>query len=122
MNFNLDEVMRTFIEEAQELLQSMEESLLLLENDPQDSDNIGAVFRAAHTIKGSAGLFGLSPIVSFTHILEDVLDSVRNGALIIDNQLVALLFVIVLNVDRVLSVEEMAMLSEVGSGAGETSD
>ena len=80
MSFNLDQVMQTFIQEAQELLQTMEECLLQLENDPSDSDNIGAVFRAAHTIKGSAGLFGLTAIVSFTHILEDILgDSTLTG-------------------------------------------
>ena len=91
MSFNLDQVMQTFIQEAQELLQTMEECLLQLENDPSDSDNIGAVFRAAHTIKGSAGLFGLTAIVSFTHILEDILDHVRDGTVTIDKNLIALL-------------------------------
>jgi two-component system chemotaxis sensor kinase CheA len=91
VSFNLDQVMQTFIQEAQELLQTMEECLLQLESDPSDSDNIGAVFRAAHTIKGSAGLFGLTDIVSFTHILEDVLDRVRDGAVAIDKDLIALL-------------------------------
>lgn len=91
MNFNLDQVMQTFIQEARELLQTMEESLLHLEGSPDDTDTIDAVFRAAHTIKGSAGLFGLAPIVSFTHILEDVLDRVRDGALSIDKNLIALL-------------------------------
>ncbi|HWV16867.1 MAG TPA: chemotaxis protein CheA [Cellvibrio sp.] len=91
MNFNLDQVMQTFIQEARELLQTMEESLLHLEGAPEDADTIDAVFRAAHTIKGSAGLFGLTPIVSFTHILEDVLDRLRDGAISIDKNLIALL-------------------------------
>lgn len=91
MSFNFDQAMQTFIQEAQELLQTMEECLLQLENDPSDSDNINAVFRSAHTIKGSAGLFGLTAIVSFTHILEDVLDRVRDGEVDIDKSLIALL-------------------------------
>lgn len=91
MSFNIDQVLQTFIDEARELLISMEESLLQLETDPRNQDNIGAIFRAAHTIKGSAGLFGLNPIVNFTHVLEDLLDRVRNGEVDIDRQLVALL-------------------------------
>ncbi len=69
----------------------MEESLLRLEDDPADGDTIGELFRAAHTIKGSAGLFGFTAIVDFTHILEDVLDRVRDGAVTIDPGLIALL-------------------------------
>lgn len=56
---------KTYIAEARELLEEMESALLTLENEPDNSELIGAIFRAAHTIKGSAGLFGLQPIVSF---------------------------------------------------------
>ncbi|WP_265449090.1 Hpt domain-containing protein, partial [Aeromonas salmonicida] len=77
MSINLDQALQTYIAEARELLEEMESSLLALENDPENSELIGAIFRAAHTIKGSAGLFGLQPIVSFTHIVEDLLDQVR---------------------------------------------
>lgn len=88
---NLDQALQTFIVEARELLQAMEQSLLQLENEPGDQDAIGAIFRAAHTIKGSAGLFGLSPIVSFTHIVEDVLDRIRDGEVAVDAVLIAVL-------------------------------
>ncbi|WPN98354.1 chemotaxis protein CheA [Pseudomonas sp. MUP55] len=88
---NLDQALQTFIVEARELLQAMEQSLLQLENEPGDQDAIGAIFRAAHTIKGSAGLFGLSPIVSFTHIVEDVLDRIRDGEVAVDAGLIAVL-------------------------------
>ncbi|CAH0305206.1 chemotaxis protein CheA [Pseudomonas mediterranea] len=91
MSINLDQAQQTFIVEAREQLQAMEESLLQLENDPADDDAIGAIFRAAHTIKGSAGLFGLEPIVSFTHIVEDVLDRLRNGSVEVDTGLIAVL-------------------------------
>ncbi|RMT01903.1 CheW-like protein:ATP-binding region, partial [Pseudomonas coronafaciens pv. oryzae] len=91
MSINLDQAQQTFIVEARELLQAMEESLLQLESEPGDVDAIGAVFRAAHTIKGSAGLFGLTPIVSFTHIVEDVLDRLREGSVSVDAQLIAVL-------------------------------
>ncbi|ROM79549.1 chemotaxis protein CheA [Pseudomonas brassicacearum] len=91
MSINLDQAQQTFIVEARELLQSMEESLLQLETDPGDDDAVGAIFRAAHTIKGSAGLFGLEPIVSFTHIVEDVLDRLRDGSVEVDTGLIAVL-------------------------------
>jgi len=91
MDINLDQALHTFIVEAQELLQAMEESLLRLESEPGDADSLGAIFRAAHTIKGSAGLFGLEPIVDFTHLVEDLLDRLRDGAVSISGELVALL-------------------------------
>ncbi|WP_248799675.1 chemotaxis protein CheA [Pseudomonas sp. MWU13-2105] len=110
MTINLDQAQQTFIVEARELLQDMESSLLQLESEPDDSDAIGAIFRAAHTIKGSAGLFGLSPIVGFTHIVEDVLDRLREGAIQVDAELIALLL---------RSADHMLELVDVVAGAGE---
>ena len=91
MSINLDQAQQTFIVEARELLQDMEQSLLQLESEPDDQDAIGAIFRAAHTIKGSAGLFGLASIVGFTHIVENVLDHLREGSVAVDAALIALL-------------------------------
>jgi two-component system chemotaxis sensor kinase CheA len=91
VSINIDQALQTFIAEARELLLNMEESLLRLEDEPGDSETLGAIFRAAHTIKGSSGLFGLEPIVSFTHVVEDVLDRVRDRDIEITRELVALL-------------------------------
>ena len=88
---NLDAALQTFIAEARELLQDMEQALLRLESDPGDMQGLAAVFRAAHTIKGSAGLFGLDPLVSFAHVVEDLLDRLRGGGLAIDRERIALL-------------------------------
>lgn len=87
---NLDEALQTFIIESRDLLQQMEDALLQIEQSPDDGDLINAIFRAAHTIKGSAGLFGLDHVVSFTHVAESVLDRVRDGELAIDAPLAAL--------------------------------
>ncbi|TWI54851.1 two-component system chemotaxis sensor kinase CheA [Pseudomonas duriflava] len=87
---NIDDVLKIFIAESQELLQQMEDALLQIEQNPQDPDLINAIFRAAHTIKGSAGLFGLDTIVSFTHVAESVLDRIRSGELAFDDVLAAL--------------------------------
>ena len=88
---NLDEALHTFIAESRELLQDMEDALLRIEQSPEDEELINAIFRAAHTIKGSAGLFGLDYIVAFTHVAESVLDRVRNNELRIEADLVAVL-------------------------------
>ncbi|WP_417066794.1 chemotaxis protein CheW [Niveibacterium terrae] len=87
----LDESLQLFIVEARELLEQMENALLRVEQMPDDSDTINAIFRAAHTIKGSAGLFGLDHIVGFTHTAESVLDRVRSGQLAICSELVVVL-------------------------------
>ena len=86
-----DAALPTFFAESRELLESMEEALLRIEQSPDDVDTLNALFRVAHTIKGSAGLFGLNDIVAFTHVAESVLDTVRSGVLRIDAKLVALL-------------------------------
>lgn len=87
---NLDEALNTYVVESRELLESMEDALLRVEQSPEDEDLINAIFRAAHTIKGSAGLFGLDYVVSFTHNAENVLDHVRSGDIAISGDLVAL--------------------------------
>jgi two-component system chemotaxis sensor kinase CheA len=79
----------TFVVEAAELLAEMESGLLELERGADGDEVVNAVFRAAHTIKGSAGLFGLDDIVAFTHVLESVLDRVRAGEIAISAELVA---------------------------------
>ncbi len=79
-----------FMEEARDLLAQFEAALLTLAETP-DPDSINAAFRAAHTIKGSAGLFGFSEVVGFTHNVEALLDRVRGGELSVSDEMVALL-------------------------------
>lgn len=81
MAFELDlEASRgIFFTEARQLLGEVESYVLQLEQNPDDSEVLNAAFRAAHTIKGSAGVFGLQVITHFVHNLETVLDRVRNG-------------------------------------------
>ena len=87
-----DEYLQTFVIECRELLEQMEAALLIVELAADDPEIINAIFRAAHTIKGSAGMFGLDPIVAFTHVAESVLDRVRSGDLAITSGLTALFF------------------------------
>ncbi|WP_165668681.1 chemotaxis protein CheA [Metapseudomonas otitidis] len=91
---NLDSVIGTFIAESRELLQQMEDALLQIEQSPEDPELINAIFRAAHTIKGSSGLFGFDSIVAFTHVAESVLDRVRAGELPFSADLSALMLLV----------------------------
>ncbi len=79
-----------FPEEAYELLNSLESSLLALEDDPADEEQISAVFRSMHTIKGSAAMFGFDQISTFTHEVESVLELVRSGEVRFDERLTSL--------------------------------
>lgn len=88
---NLDDALQTFIMESRELLQAMENALLSIEQAHEKEEMVNAIFRAAHTIKGSAGLFALNQIVAFTHVVESVLDQVRAGELHIADRLVVLM-------------------------------
>jgi two-component system chemotaxis sensor kinase CheA len=88
---DLDQARQTYIIEARELLDSMEEALLALEGQGDPDEPVNAMFRAVHTIKGSAGLFGLDRIVSFAHIVESVLDRARSRAVEFTGPLVELM-------------------------------
>ncbi|MBB5191626.1 two-component system chemotaxis sensor kinase CheA [Silvimonas terrae] len=88
---DMDMARDALVQEARELLDAMEAALLQIEASGADSEAINAIFRAAHTIKGSAGLFAFNRIVSFTHIVESVLDRVRTGKLPIDAPMLSLL-------------------------------
>ena len=88
---NLDSALQTFVLESRELLQEMESALLAAEEAQGREEMVHAVFRAAHTIKGSSGLFGLDHIVAFTHVVESLLDHVREGDIAVDGALITLL-------------------------------
>jgi two-component system chemotaxis sensor kinase CheA len=88
---DIDQALQTFIVESRELLEAMNEGLLGIEHTQDRAESVNAIFRAAHTIKGSAGVFSLDHIVAFTHVLESVLDDAREGHVEISGELVSLL-------------------------------
>ena len=77
----IDGFKETFREEAEELLSGLEGILLELETKPGDPELLNAAFRAVHTIKGSAGMFGFEAIGRFAHDLENIMDRIRSGSL-----------------------------------------
>jgi two-component system chemotaxis sensor kinase CheA len=88
---NLEPALEAFFAEADELLTRMEESLLQLESEPDNNELINDIFRAAHTIKGTAGVFGFDDVVHFTHEVESLLDRVRDGQMRVSDDVIGLL-------------------------------
>jgi len=87
----MDELTSVFIQECREQLAEMEAGLLRLEQNPDDHDTINGVFRAAHTIKGGAGVVECDFIVAFTHLVENLLDALRNGEIAVSGTISTLL-------------------------------
>jgi two-component system chemotaxis sensor kinase CheA len=79
MSIDLSQFFEVFFEESFEGLDAMESELLNLEPGNVDSETINTIFRAAHSIKGGSGTFGFSSVSDFTHVLETLLDQVRDG-------------------------------------------
>ena len=94
--FDRAELLRYFKEESEELLQQIDADLLKLEplaaSERTDPETINSLFRALHTIKGSAGMLELGDVATFAHKLENVCDLVRNGRLPISSVLIEILF------------------------------
>lgn len=91
MDSEIDGAKQTFVIECRELLQEMETGLLKLEESPDDSDAINALFRAAHTIKGSAGIVGVETVEKFTHAIENLMERIRQGDIFPSPDLIELL-------------------------------
>jgi len=104
----------TFLEEARDMLAQLESSLLVLAEG--DAEVLNAAFRAAHTIKGSAGLFGYDRVVSFTHEVETLLDLVREGRCAITDPMVTLLLECRDQIGRLLDEVAGTDLSEDNRG------
>src|SRR6266550_2998130 len=77
----VEELKRTFFDECSELLQEIEAGLTDLREGSGSDDSVHAVFRAVHSVKGGAGLFGFETLVEFAHVFETVLDEVRKESL-----------------------------------------
>jgi two-component system chemotaxis sensor kinase CheA len=107
----LAESRSVYMQEAQDMLRQFEQSLLALEERPADGEILNAAFRAAHTIKGSSGLFGYQAIVQFTHGVEAVMDAMRDGEIEASEPVIALLL---------RAADQIGtMLEEIGAGAAD---
>ena len=78
---SLEELKQTFFDECGERMQEIEPGLSDMRDGTGSDDTMNAVFRAVHSMKGGAGIFGFEALVDFAHVFETTLDAVRRGAL-----------------------------------------
>lgn len=89
---DVSQYLQIFIEESKDNLQTLNESLLNLENNPTDTETLNAIFRVAHTLKGMAGTMGFVKMQKLTHTLENVLSEIRSGNLAVNSNIIDILF------------------------------
>ena len=92
MNNEMNQYLPIFIEESKDNLQRLNESLLELEKNPEDKGMIDEIFRVAHTLKGMSGTMGFMNMQKLTHAAENVLDAIRNHKVIVNANLIDVLF------------------------------
>ncbi|MBX9894226.1 MAG: chemotaxis protein CheA [Nitrosomonas sp.] len=88
MSTDLEQFYEIFFEESSELLAEMETCLLRLDVNSPDLEDLNAIFRAAHSIKGGAGTFGFTDMTEMTHMLETLLDKLRKGELKVRSEMI----------------------------------
>lgn len=104
---DVSQYMNMFLEESMENLQTLNESLLDLEQEPNNRDKLNEIFRVAHTIKGMAATMGFNNIAELTHKMEDILSEFREGKLKVTRNVVTVLFDCLDTLERMVSnIEE----------------
>lgn len=102
--------MGMFLEESMDNLQTLNEALLDLEQEPNNIEKLNQIFRVAHTIKGMSATMGFNNISELTHKMEDVLSEFRDGSLKVTSEVVTVLF------DCLDTLEKMVSNIELGNG------
>lgn len=94
--------MDMFIEESKEHLQACNEHLLELEKNPEDLAIVNEIFRAAHTLKGMSATMGYEDIADLTHVMENILDAIRNSKLPVTTEILDVVFESVVNLEQMV--------------------
>lgn len=89
---DVSQYLEIFIDETKEHLQNLNEQLLVLEREPDNTDTINEIFRAAHSLKGMAGTMGYKRMQHLTHDMENVFSEIRNGKITVQDSMVDVLF------------------------------
>ncbi|WP_066630248.1 chemotaxis protein CheA [Labilibacter marinus] len=103
----IDKFRAKFVEESLDNVHDLEEALLLLENDRSDKEIIERIFRAMHSLKGGGAMFGFNDLSEFTHHLETVFDWVRNGKLVISDEIISVTFNAIDQIKHFLEVGDL---------------
>ena len=100
---DVSQYLEIFIDETKEHLQSLNTSILELEQDPESMDTVNEIFRAAHSLKGMAGTMGYKRMQALTHDMENVFSEVRNGTIKVTAEIIDVLFQILDALDEYLN-------------------
>ena len=92
LKMDVSQYLEIFIDESNEHLQNLSDGIMILEKEPDNSDTINEIFRAAHSLKGMAGTMGYKRMQNLTHDMENVFSEVRNGNIKVDSRMVDVLF------------------------------
>src|SRR4051812_2992192 len=112
MTIDISQFFQAFFDEADELLDQMEKQLLAVDVSALDPEDVNAIFRAAHSIKGSAGTFNFGDLSDLTHLLESLLDKMRKGVLKMTTQ----------HIDAFLAAKDVLKMQVKGHRSGGTVD
>ncbi|MGV2620075.1 chemotaxis protein CheA [Halobacillus sp. ACCC02827] len=104
----MNQYLEVFLDESREHLQAINDHLLVLEKNPEDLSIVNEIFRSAHTLKGMSATMGYQDLSDLTHKMENVLDAVRNGNIIVDGPVLDVVF------DSVDDLE--AMVVDIANG------
>ena len=116
----MTEELQLFLEDSEEQLTFMENALVAMQEDGVNEEDIGALFRAMHTIKGTAGMFGFDDVVSFAHVAESLLSEVRSGTVELTEDMLALFLLCKDHAQRLIEVASQN--EEVDDALRETND
>ena len=100
----MTEELQLFLEDSEEQLTLMENALVAMQESGVNEEDIGALFRAMHTIKGTAGMFGFDDVVSFAHVAESLLSEVRSGTVELTEEMLALFLLCKDHTERLVEI------------------
>jgi len=113
----MSQYLEVFIEESREHIQSCNENLLKLENDPDNLELVNEIFRSAHTLKGMSATMGFEDMANLTHQMENVLDGVRNGKYKFSSELLDIIFMAIDHLENMVN-----SIAAGGDGKEDVSD
>ncbi|MEI4651103.1 chemotaxis protein CheA [Bacillus cereus] len=97
------DLLNIFFEESEEHLQSLNENVLTLEQNPADMDVVGEIFRSAHTFKGMSASMEFTEMADLTHKMENVLDEIRHGNIVVHAEIIDVIFECIDNLEKMVA-------------------
>ncbi|HHK5544571.1 chemotaxis protein CheA [Bacillus thuringiensis] len=97
------DLLNIFFEESEEHLQSLNENVLVLEQNPADMDVVGEIFRSAHTFKGMSASMEFTEMADLTHKMENVLDEIRHGNIVVNADIIDVIFECIDNLEKMVA-------------------